>query len=315
MPEPISLYAQQAWQLINHLAHEIGPRPAGSPAVQRALAFLREQLESWGYACENQDFCFADDQKFSPYYSLAAAFFLLAAWGVGAWPLVVIPLPFVVAALPEIWQYFQRRRPARQPAQNLLALPAQTRLEELDLILCAHVDTARQNPFSSKIGRSLQTNLFVMMQRVAWMVFFFALFFWIGFRIPLSVIRVVGNLSAMFAVFLIIMDVWEQCTHRNQFVPGALDNASGVAVLMVVADHLRQNPEIDRKVGFLFTDAEESGMWGAAAFAQRMQQAGLHTPLVVLDQVGAGDTIRLVQKETVDRVIRLMIKLLTIYKT
>lgn len=382
-----SVEAQQAWEMIHHLASEIGPRPAGSSAVQETFSFLQEKLENGGWRCERQPFLFAAYPKFSPYYSIAALFFVLSAWGLLSLPLVVIPLPFVVAALPEVWQLLQRRRRRDQPAQNLFALPQNAALDNLDLILCAHVDTARQNPVSSKIGRSLQTNIFMLMQRLAWMVVFFALFFWVGFRVPFEVLNAVGILMVVFAVFLVGMDLWEQLTHQNRFVPGAVDNASGVAILMILAQYLQQNPRGDLKVGFLFTDAEEPGMFGAEAFALRMQQAGLKTPVVVLDQVGAGkvirivrgvgrfklyktdarladlfyrlapdardlfyiyrngdfssflragipaisietsgsdrakwayhrmeDTIRVVQKETLDRVIRMMIKLMAIYK-
>ncbi len=382
-----SVEALQAWEIINHLAHEIGPRPAGSPAVKKTLVYLQDQLLSWGYQCEMQDFLFADNPKFSPYYSIVALFFVISAWALINLPLIVLPLPFVVAALPELWQIIQRRRQTGKKAQNLLAIPKNMPLEKLDLILSAHVDTARQNPVSSKIGRNLQSNLFVFMQRIAWMVLFFALFFWVGFQVPVEVKTALSFLMVGFALFLVGMDVWEQLAHQNQFVPGAVDNASGVSILMVLADFLRLNLEKNPKVGFLFTDAEETGMYGAEAFAMRMKQAGLKTPVIVLDQVGAGeeirvvrgvgrfklyksdetladliyrvapdahdlfyiyrngdfssflragipaisietsgsenakqayhrmeDTIRVVQKETLDRVIRLMIKLLTVYK-
>lgn len=295
MNNSYSVETSQAWEIINHLVNEIGPRPAGSPAVKKTLAYLQEHLSSWGYDCETQAFLFADYSKFCPYYSIVALFFMVAAWGLINLPLVVLPLPFIVAALPELWQILQRKRRANKQAQNLLVLPKMIPLEKLNLILSAHVDTARQNPVSSKIGRNLQSNLFVLMQRISWMVVFFALFFWVGFQVPFEVKIALGFLMVAFAIFLVAMDVWEQLAHQNQFVPGAVDNASGVAVLMVLADFLRQNPVENLHVGFLFTDAEETGMYGAEAFARQMQQIGLKTPVVVLDQVGAGKSIRIVR--------------------
>jgi len=49
---------------------------------------------------------------------------------------------------------------------------------------------------------------------------------------------------------------------------GAIDNASGLAVLGAVAKRLAQGPPLDRDVYFLATTAEEWGLLGARAFAQ-----------------------------------------------
>lgn len=49
---------------------------------------------------------------------------------------------------------------------------------------------------------------------------------------------------------------------------GAVDNASGLAVLNAVARRLAQGPQLDRDVYFLATTAEEWGLLGARAFAQ-----------------------------------------------
>ena len=49
---------------------------------------------------------------------------------------------------------------------------------------------------------------------------------------------------------------------------GAVDNASGLAVLTELARRLAQGPRMDRDVYFLATTAEEWGLLGAQAFAQ-----------------------------------------------
>ena len=49
---------------------------------------------------------------------------------------------------------------------------------------------------------------------------------------------------------------------------GAIDNASGVAVLIEVARRLAKGPQLDRDVYFLATTAEELGLLGAQAFAE-----------------------------------------------
>lgn len=49
---------------------------------------------------------------------------------------------------------------------------------------------------------------------------------------------------------------------------GAVDNASGLAVLNAVASRLGQGPQLDRDVYFVATTAEEWGLLGATAFAR-----------------------------------------------
>lgn len=49
---------------------------------------------------------------------------------------------------------------------------------------------------------------------------------------------------------------------------GAIDNASGVAVMIEVARRLARGPQLDRDVYFVATTAEELGLLGARAFAE-----------------------------------------------
>ena len=49
---------------------------------------------------------------------------------------------------------------------------------------------------------------------------------------------------------------------------GAIDNASGIAVLLEVARRLAKGPQMDRDIYFLATTAEELGLLGAQAFAE-----------------------------------------------
>ncbi|MDZ7589079.1 MAG: M20/M25/M40 family metallo-hydrolase [Parasphingorhabdus sp.] len=69
---------------------------------------------------------------------------------------------------------------------------------------------------------------------------------------------------------------------------GAVDNASGIALLIAVARRLAQQPQLDRDVYFLATTAEESGLLGARAFVA-------DPPLKLSDIVAAfnADTVAL----------------------
>jgi len=72
--------------------------------------------------------------------------------------------------------------------------------------------------------------------------------------------------------------------------PGALDNASGVAVLITIARAVREAPIPGVRVRFLLTDAEEYGTVGAVAFVERHKDK-IPSPVLNLDTVGAGRRI------------------------
>ncbi len=70
---------------------------------------------------------------------------------------------------------------------------------------------------------------------------------------------------------------------EHQICNGAVDNASGVAVLTEVARRLAKGPLLDRDVYFLATTGEELGLLGAKAFAE--------DPPVPLDRIVAAFNI------------------------
>lgn len=73
--------------------------------------------------------------------------------------------------------------------------------------------------------------------------------------------------------------------------PGACDNASGVAVLLEVARHLTQDPLRHTEVRIVADGAEEVGCYGAVAFAEQHAVELIGTPVLVVDQVGAGNLV------------------------
>jgi Zn-dependent M28 family amino/carboxypeptidase len=74
-------------------------------------------------------------------------------------------------------------------------------------------------------------------------------------------------------------------------VPGAADNASGVAAVMKLAKHWRdERPANDVELVVLFSGCEESGLMGAAAWADRHRDelAAIPTNVINLDGLGFG---------------------------
>jgi len=72
--------------------------------------------------------------------------------------------------------------------------------------------------------------------------------------------------------------------------PGANDNASGVAVLLALADRL-QGMDWNYTVDVVFFDQEETGMWGSQIYAQQFVVPTRHIGMINVDVVGVGEEL------------------------
>jgi hypothetical protein len=94
-------------------------------------------------------------------------------------------------------------------------------------------------------------------------------------------------LLAAYITLAIILAQWAV----GRFVPGAADNASGVATVLEMAEARQSGrPADDVELIVLLTGCEESGLMGAAAFADqhRDELAGLPTTILNIDGIAFG---------------------------
>lgn len=79
---------------------------------------------------------------------------------------------------------------------------------------------------------------------------------------------------------------------------GAYDNGSGIAVMMSVADRLKQNP-LPFNVTFVAFGAEELGMYGSKYYAENLTKSQKENTLLMinLDSISAGDYVYLYCKD------------------
>lgn len=232
------------------------PRLTGSEGAAEVLGILRERLDALDYDVEERPFTFNPwPGRFAitavgALYLIAtfiAAVFLYTNHPFGAIALLLIFL--VVAGLLALFI-----RPAIdalpmgiRPGMNLLALPRNGRPRYL---LLAHRDSKSQPVPLAFRGPAIVLGI------VAWLALLVAALFHTARPIHGAVILVVGVAAAIAGVVLIF------CWVDNRS-PGALDNASGVAVALGVAARERGAGD----VAVLITDAEELGLAGARAAA------------------------------------------------
>ncbi|MBE0697957.1 MAG: DUF4910 domain-containing protein [Anaerolineaceae bacterium] len=277
------------------LVNEIGPRPAGSSAELQALQWIQTRLSGKAYCFTRQHFPFASLPIFLPYYTSAGLAFLFAALSLHGFPWLALGMPVLVGGLPDLHNWLGWILPKRIESENLIVLPEDCSIMEVDIFFCAHVDTARAIPggYSSRLLNPLRMQIFPVMQRMALILALFGLVSLVGFQLGPGIIAGVVAVSVLVGMTLVGLDLWEQMGTHGKHTVGANDNASGVGVLLVLAELLSENQSSSLKIGFLFTGAEEAGLWGASAFARSLADSGLRTPLVCVDMVGAGSDLRI----------------------
>jgi hypothetical protein len=282
--------ANRALAHVQRLAGEIGPRPAGSPAERQAQDEIAALLEGWGYAVQRLEAPFAPP---APAWTqiAAGALFCLAAWLLPRWPWPALALPLLIAALPQLTLLEISLRPRRAASQNLLA----GEVQDGGLVFVAHVDSARALPFAWM--RRLDALSMTLLQRLALALAALGILRLLGLRLPPPLYPLAAALGALACAWLAARQLvlWRS----RLYSPGAHDNASGVGALLALAEHFAAHPPAGAPPAFLFTGAEETGLHGARAFAETMQQSELHARFVVLDMVGAGETLRLISTDGV----------------
>lgn len=161
----------------------------------------------------------------------------------------------------------------RRASQNVVS-PGPTPGAPLRLVLVAHYDAGRSGYFLGDRGRRLAERLSEPARRLLGP---FRLVFWAG-MVPLlpvlgarmagldadwvAVVQLVPTILLIVAAFLLI-DI-----ALSETVPGAYDNASGVAAVLGAARRLRDDPPANLDVWVVLTGAEESLAEGMRSWAR-----------------------------------------------
>jgi hypothetical protein len=299
-PEQIS---SRAYEILERLILEIGARPAGSAAEKHGQELVADLLKAKGYDINWMAVPFIPQPVFFPFYTLAAIGFAVSAGSLSKTAWLGLLMPILVVVLPELILSVKMRRPFTGKSNNLLALPANTNLGEIDIIFCAHMDTARATPSCGELWYQWRSEVFKTMLRVAIILAILGVMELIGFLIPPPVILAVQIITALLVVVLIVQDVWEQIGSAGKFSPGANDNGSGVAVVTALAEYYGDQKPEKLKVGYLFSGAEECGLYGAHQFAAYMQENKANALVLSVDMVGAGWTLQAItQVGTISRI-------------
>ncbi|MGV8084030.1 MAG: M28 family peptidase [Coriobacteriia bacterium] len=238
----------EALQHLAILADEIGPRPATSEAEHRASLHVEGVLAAHGLEPQIQEF----DAPRTYGWAYILYNLLSIAAAVLAGPLVLngrLAWPaFVLAALVAILLFSDLNTRwglshlmPKGPSQNVVGrLAPRGRPEHVKkIVLVAHVDTARSSlVFSPGLVRQFPF-FFGLMKFSTALVALLLLAFALPLPVSARIDTYIWYAALVFSAYLLI--VLLMTLHRELFMPfvhGANDNASGVAVLLGVAEEL-----------------------------------------------------------------------------
>lgn len=298
--------------LIERIVQECPQRKAGSESERRAQLMAAETLRGLGVSVEEHPFRFSDSL-----YAVMALHFGVGTLGA----LVGGVAPLAGAALRALAGgsyladsaragHVLRRLLPQVDSQNLVAtLPADGE-PRLRIVLLAHADAAFTgwvfDPLVIKalgpaslpprlrfLGRSLAVATIAELAGSALALSRAAL----G---PLgSILRPMELALALPGLLAFLLNL--QVVLRNEIVPGATDDLSGVAGLSLLARRLAATKRPDVELVFVFTGAEEAGTGGAFSLARdwRDRWDPSNTVVIGLDGLSNGDLCWLDEGEIV----------------
>jgi hypothetical protein len=283
--------AGRAFEHIDKLAYEIGPRLAGSRGDRLAAEYIRSQFSNLGLETQVHEFRFVDRQlrrkvmAFLFGVPFLLILFLPPSLSLLLWLTVLI-----------LWRLLGKLLPKRS-SRNIVA-----RLEagepKKTIALSAHFDSA-----PCRVGRRFA--LFIRLSfppiSISVLLILIAHALW-----EIEIWKLVWTLLAVYFAPLCVYLFRTGSTKRVS--PGANDNASGVAVLLEVARALAESPPQDTRVIFIASGAEEQGLVGMKKI---MKERVLPSGAVVLnlDGVGFGPQPYIIQGNGLLRKVRTSEKL------
>jgi hypothetical protein len=272
-------------------------RLTGTDAERRAANWLAERLRKRGRRAE------VESTYVHPQYGLVHAIHCALGF---AGSLVAVALPpvgfaLVLFAATSMYLdlngrlYLVRSLLFRRASQNVVS-PGPRPDAPLRLVLCAHYDAARTGAaFAPKRARRFAR----LAQRLPVPIGPFRILFWsLGLLLPLLGARMAGietnaiAIAQVLPTIVLLLGVFALVDiELSDVVPGANDNASGVATALALAGKLDREPPENLDVWVLLTGAEECLQEGIRAYlrAHRRDLDRERTAFVCLDTVGNGD--------------------------
>jgi len=277
-----------AW--INHirrLAVDIGPRGPTRPGERQGALYAQGQLEKMGFQPVFETYSSARS-IFHPHLLASALMllaFLLFPLG-GRITAIVAALLSIFAVTCELLELSFFNNPFRMivpkgESQNVFAVipPASEHLR--DLVLVGHLDSQRTPIIFSTQRWVTIYNYFVMVTFLSFIVQI--VMYGLAIFLPISWAWYAGIPSALCAILLAAM-----CLHAEAtpFTAGANDNATGVGMVLTLAEQFSTQPLQHTRVFAVCTGCEEVQHYGMIDFYKRHRADMKNPAALVFEMLG-----------------------------
>jgi hypothetical protein len=159
------------------------------------------------------------------------------------------------------------------------------------VIVTAHYDSSRSGiMFSPSFVKGFR-NTFIGLVISLFSMFILTAMYWITRVVWIKILVVILALDPLVTVGLLI--------HREikgDYTHGANDNASGVGVLLGIAEKFKKEPLANTELYLVATGAEEVGMVGMAAFVKQHQKLLNDALIINIDNCGTGQVAYIVEE-------------------
>lgn len=275
------------------LAEQIGPRGSCTEGEELALDYVADRLAQMGY--EPMAHTFESVRSAWMPLVLSSALGLLSAGLFIALPSRAADAVALVLVLAVLWSTVRElghRSSAlrwflpRSPSRNVIAVAPPAGEVRRRVLITSHVDTHRTPLVHSSTG---WISVFRRMIPVG--VGALAL---LAVLMGMDLIRGPGSESDMAfrllalapVAVLIPINLLALQAETTEFSHGANDNASGVSVLLSVAERLAERPLAQTEVWLAATGCQEVGNYGVTALLRDLAEPLGDAVLLVVDKVG-----------------------------
>lgn len=273
---------------VRHLVEMIGPRGSTTAEEKEAALYSHKRLASFGLLPTMEPFRSARSAWLPAalFWSvvLASGFIFLG----GGWLRAVIALVLAVTGLASILLELTFRPNLlrwvlpKGESQNVWArIEAKSEVRE-QVVLVAHLDSHRTPlVFSSRTWVGWFERLVpIGMAFVVLLIVIFAL----GIVLPLPWLQPLAIGLMVIALGMLILMMQADFT---AYSPGANDNATGIGVVLSLAEQLAENPLEHTAVWIVLTGCEEVGCYGSDDFIRKHRNDLGDAAWITIDTVGS----------------------------
>lgn len=277
---------------VRHLVKDIGPRPPGSPAEARASRFIERELKSLDLEVEIQRFHTPATTAWSEFFP-----HLILVIGAALFPLsnhlsyALVCVGFTVFLFEEFGRspflWMQRYR----SSENIIARFEPYREPERTVVLVAHMDSPRSSFYYHPAVVRLHRSAFLIDCVFQALLFMFFTVLYGGSLLSMQEDR----LAVLWRICLVILippaAAMLSLLYKGisgKATPGGNDNASGVAVLLQLAQVYSRRKPHNTRLWLAFTGASDAGAMGLKRLITKYRRDLKNAHFIVLDQVGRG---------------------------